>query len=560
MTHLSASVAPNVNNVTSGSFPQVNQVRSGPVASAATVNVSHANSPPQVRLDGCQIPYFEASPTSDVMQRNQVLESWLRRIELHGQTDEGRIRLARCVCKNNAELVINSPQFDSILVWPHFKTLLRQKFRGTSCSNDFFTSLQRKSMRDNQTPQDFLLKVEGAVNLGARDYPLEMGDPSCLVRRVFLSGLLPYLSDFLVACDDLPLCDIAAKANKLYLARAARALVRESRRPLPVAAAADAVFGGQDAPVNKPYCTYHRIFGHTTYECREKPRGQVCWCCARTGHFRFNCPFPAGQAGEGPRPSGREFDGFSPGLVSQLVLPPKVRGAAMKIVHSSSTAAHPGVYCTYKRLQDYYWFPNALQFCRKFIQSCATCQRRKGVARGRAPLAATPLATQPFERVSVDLIELPPARNGDKYILSIVDELTRFIQLVPLADKEAHTVADALIAHYVTLLGPPQTLVSDNGGEFTGRECTFPIGMTNHQTRAGHIGGRQLDLIAARDAAVTGTQRVREDNIEAVDRRTKATPELTLGTLVIRKRQAPGACSLSRAEQSPGCPLTFHQS
>lgn len=54
------------------------------------------------------------------------------------------------------------------------------------------------------------------------------------------------------------------------------------------------------------------------------------------------------------------------------------------------------------------------------------------------------------------------------------------------------------------------------------------------------LGGRQLDLIAARDAAVTGTQRVREDNIEAVDRRTKATPELTLGTLVIRKRQAPG--------------------
>lgn len=307
------------------------------------------------------------------------------------------------------------------------------------------------------------------------------------------------------------------------------------------------------------------------------------------------------------------------GLVSQLVLPPKVRNAAMKIVHSSSTAAHPGVYRTYKRLQDYYWFPNALQFCRKYVQSCATCQRRKGVARGRAPLAATPLATQPFERVSVDLIELPPARNGDKYILSIIDELTRFVQLVPLADKEAHTVADALIAHYVTLFGPPQTLISDNGGEFTGeyfrevcnlmgiktryttpynpssnglvercnrvikdclsslcendpqswssrveyvrlainsafhrsvcnqplylltgRECTFPIGMTNHQTRAGHIGGRQLDLIAARDAAVTGTQRVREDNMEAVDRKTKATPELTIGSLVIKKRQAPG--------------------
>lgn len=87
-----------------------------------------------------------------------------------------------------------------------------------------------------------------------------------------------------------------------------------------------------------------------------------------------------------------------------------------------------------------------------------TCQGRKDVARGRAPLAVTPLATQPFECISVDLIEHLPARNRNKYILSIVDELTSFVQLA---------LADALITHYVTLFGLPQTLISDNGGEFT---------------------------------------------------------------------------------------------
>lgn len=140
--------------------------------------------------------------------------------------------------------------------------------------------------------------------LGTRVYPLEMGEPTCLIRRAFLAGLPSYLSDFLVACDDLPLCDIAAKASKLYLARATCALLREPRRPLTVAAAADEGFRRQDPPVIKPYCANHRDFGHTTYECREKPRGQVCWRCARADHFRFNCPFPAGRTGESPRPSG----------------------------------------------------------------------------------------------------------------------------------------------------------------------------------------------------------------------------------------------------------------
>ena len=66
------------------------------------------------------------------------------------------------------------------------------------------------------------------------------------------------------------------------------------------------------------------------------------------------------------------------GLVSQLVLPPNVRPAAMKIVHSSSTSAHPGVYRTFKRLQDYYWFPNALQFCRKLLNHAPFVSEGRG--------------------------------------------------------------------------------------------------------------------------------------------------------------------------------------
>lgn len=84
-----------------------------------------------------------------------------------------------------------------------------------------------------------------------------------------------------------------------------------------------------------------------------------------------------------------------------------------------------------------------------------TCQRRKAVLKGRAPLAATPLATQLFKRVSVDLVELPPAWSRDRYVMTVVDELTRFVQLVPLLSKDDHIIADALISNFMTLFGPP---------------------------------------------------------------------------------------------------------
>lgn len=39
-----------------------------------------------------------------------------------------------------------------------------------------------------------------------------------------------------------------------------------------MAVAADAGFRGKDPPVTKPYCSYHRDLGHTTYKCLGKTR------------------------------------------------------------------------------------------------------------------------------------------------------------------------------------------------------------------------------------------------------------------------------------------------
>ncbi|ROT69999.1 reverse transcriptase [Penaeus vannamei] len=111
------------------------------------------------------------------------------------------------------------------------------------------------------------------------------------------------------------------------------------------------------------------------------------------------------------------------------------------------------------------------------------CQRRNAILKGRAPLAATPLATQPFKRVSVDLVELPPARNRDRYVMTVVDKLTRFVQLVPLPAKDNHTVVDALISNFTTLFGSPDTLISDNGTEFTSEYFREVCNLMGKKTR-----------------------------------------------------------------------------
>ncbi|ROT67993.1 hypothetical protein C7M84_013901 [Penaeus vannamei] len=67
-------------------------------------------------------------------------------------------------------------------------------------------------------------------------------------------------------------------------------------------------------------------------------------------------------------------------------------------------------------------------------------------------------------------MDLRGSATGFRYVLSIVDHHTRFIQLVPLRDKSANRELRAFVDHYVTLFGPPDHLHIDNGLEFSSDE------------------------------------------------------------------------------------------
>lgn len=174
-------------------------------------------------------------------------------------------------------------------------------------------------------------------------------------------------------------------------------------------------------------------------------------------------------------------------VISQLVIPRNLRTRALDAVHADAAAAHPGIFRTYCRLRDHYYFPQMLAETKKYVNSCLVCQRRKGRAGRRAPLATMPEVSQPIERVSVDLIDLMGSTGGNRYVLSIIDHFTRYLQIIPLPNKEAQTVADAFIKEYVTLFGPPRLLVADNGREFHNRlfsqVCQIIQTQTHYTTR-----------------------------------------------------------------------------
>ncbi len=72
------------------------------------------------------------------------------------------------------------------------------------------------------------------------------------------------------------------------------------------------------------------------------------------------------------------------------------------------------------------------------------------------------------ECVHIDLLgPFPKSKSGNRYILVIVDQFTKWFECVAIPDQSAEVVAKAFVNQYVSRFGPPLEIHSDQGGCFT---------------------------------------------------------------------------------------------
>ena len=154
--------------------------------------------------------------------------------------------------------------------------------------------------------------------------------------------------------------------------------------------------------------------------------------------------------------------------LKQVVVPQKYRTGVMKAAHDTPMAGHLAQKRTRDRIwRDFYW-PGIIGEVRRFCASCDACQRctPKGATR-RVPMCAVPLVSTPFEKVGIDLIGpiAPTSSRGHKYILTMVDYATRYLEAFPLKNIRAETIIEKLWEIW-TRLGIPKEVVTDQGTQF----------------------------------------------------------------------------------------------
>ena len=81
-------------------------------------------------------------------------------------------------------------------------------------------------------------------------------------------------------------------------------------------------------------------------------------------------------------------------------------------------------------------------------------------------MKSPPIISEPFKKIAMDIVgPLSRTKKGNKYILTIVDEATRYPEEFPLKNIEAKTVATTLM-ELISRVGIPETILTDQGTNF----------------------------------------------------------------------------------------------
>ena len=74
-----------------------------------------------------------------------------------------------------------------------------------------------------------------------------------------------------------------------------------------------------------------------------------------------------------------------------------------------------------------------------------------------------------FSHVNIDIVGPLPVSKGYRYVLTMIDRTTRWVEAVPMVDSLAPSVTSAFLYNWVARFGVPQHITSDRGVQCTGK-------------------------------------------------------------------------------------------
>ena len=180
----------------------------------------------------------------------------------------------------------------------------------------------------------------------------------------------------------------------------------------------------------------------------------------------------------------------------QLVLPKNRRDEVIRLAHDSEWAGHLAAEKTYQRIAVSFFWPHMRTNINEYCRSCMSCQmKRRKTCWDRVPIEPVVRPETAFEVMNYDVIG--PFENKSRgycYVLTCVDQFSRWPAAVPLRNLYSKTICEALLWIFAHT-GIPKVLVADNASYNTSglsEEFRKRLGVTPRFSTPYHAEGNSI--------------------------------------------------------------------
>ena len=116
----------------------------------------------------------------------------------------------------------------------------------------------------------------------------------------------------------------------------------------------------------------------------------------------------------------------------------------------------------------------------RYCKECIPCQVSKVTKHTVPELREIPMPSRQLTEVNLDIVGPLPPLQGFRYLLTIIDRNTRWLEVTELNDISAFTVVSGFLQTWILRYGVPVTMVTDRVCQFTGE--LWSTMCKNHRT------------------------------------------------------------------------------
>lgn len=152
----------------------------------------------------------------------------------------------------------------------------------------------------------------------------------------------------------------------------------------------------------------------------------------------------------------------------RICTPKALQKFVLWYIHDSPTGGHQGISRTCKRARrsPFYW-PRMNQSVKEYVQTCDICEEKKQPQSRKRHTMKSYIMGARFERVASDIAgPFPQTDRGNSYIVVVEDYFTKFIEVYPIENIEAETVANVLLKGWIKRYGCPIEIHTDQGTQY----------------------------------------------------------------------------------------------